>query len=111
LHGKIKLRVLALPTLLVYFVNDTVAMDEDSQETRLFAVFERHDEFVAAQNTLLAVDLFGEPNREEEDVELDCSRKLIMIVSHLLYLGLTFLDVVEKVWRVPRTIVSVGPVP
>ncbi|KAG1772386.1 TBCD protein [Suillus occidentalis] len=54
-------------------------MDEDSQETRLFAVFERHDEFVAAQNTLLAVDLFVEPNREEEDVELDCNRKLIMI--------------------------------
>lgn len=103
--------MLDLPTLLIYFVNDAVAMDEDSQETRLFAVFERHDEFVAAQNTLLAVDLFGEPNREEEDVELDCSRKLIMIVSHLLYPGLTFLDVIEKVWRVPRTIVSVGPVP
>ncbi|KAG1885037.1 TBCD protein [Suillus subluteus] len=54
-------------------------MDEDSQETRLFAAFERHDEFVAAQNTLLAVDLFAEPSRGEEDVELDCSRKLIMI--------------------------------
>ncbi|KAG1872410.1 tubulin folding cofactor D C terminal-domain-containing protein [Suillus subalutaceus] len=54
-------------------------MDEDSQETRLFAAFERHDEFVAAQNILLAVDLFAEPSRGEEDVELDCSRKLIMI--------------------------------
>ncbi|KAG2129100.1 TBCD protein [Suillus clintonianus] len=54
-------------------------MDEDSQETRLFAAFERRDEFVAAQNTLLAVDLFVEPSREEEDVELDCSRKLMMI--------------------------------
>lgn len=54
-------------------------MDEDSQETRLFAAFERHDEFVAAQNTLLAVDLFAEPSRGEEDMELDCSRKLIMI--------------------------------
>ncbi|KAG2361705.1 TBCD protein [Suillus spraguei] len=54
-------------------------MDEDSQETRLFAAFERHDEFVAAQNTLLAVDLFAEPSRGEEDVELNCSRKLIMI--------------------------------
>ncbi|KAG2047927.1 ARM repeat-containing protein [Suillus hirtellus] len=54
-------------------------MDEDSQENRLFAAFERHDEFIAAQNTLLAADLFVEPNREEEDVELHCSRKLIMI--------------------------------
>ncbi|KAG2155948.1 tubulin folding cofactor D C terminal-domain-containing protein [Suillus bovinus] len=54
-------------------------MDEDSQETRLFAAFERHDEFVAAQNTLLAVDLFVEPSREEEDVELGCNQKLIMI--------------------------------
>ncbi|KAG1906602.1 tubulin folding cofactor D C terminal-domain-containing protein [Suillus fuscotomentosus] len=54
-------------------------MDEDSQENRLFSAFERHDEFVAAQNTLLAADLFVEPSREEEDVELHCSRKLIVI--------------------------------
>ncbi|KAG1751240.1 TBCD protein [Suillus lakei] len=54
-------------------------MDEDSEETRLFAAFERHNEFVAAQSTLLAVDLFVEPSREEEDVELECSRKLMMI--------------------------------
>jgi hypothetical protein len=86
-------------------------MDEDSQETRLFAAFERHDEFVAAQNTLLAVDSFAEPSRGEEDMELDCSRKLIMIVSHPSCPGLTYLDVVEKVWRIPRAIVFVGPVP
>ncbi|KAG0693184.1 ARM repeat-containing protein [Suillus ampliporus] len=54
-------------------------MDEDTQETRLFAAFERHDEFVAAQNTLLAVDLFAEPTREEEDAENECNRKLMMI--------------------------------
>lgn len=86
-------------------------MDEDSQENRLFAAFERHDEFVAAQNTLLAADLFVEPSREEEDVELHCSRKLIVIVSHPLYPGLMYLDMVEKVWRIPRAIVSIGPVP
>ncbi|OJA17158.1 hypothetical protein AZE42_00195 [Rhizopogon vesiculosus] len=54
-------------------------MDEDTHDTRLFAAFERHDEFVAAQNTLLAVDLFAEPNREEQDAEIECSRKLMMV--------------------------------
>ncbi|OAX38758.1 ARM repeat-containing protein [Rhizopogon vinicolor AM-OR11-026] len=54
-------------------------MDEDTHDTRLFAAFERHDEFVAAQNTLLAVDLFAEPNREEQDAEIECSRKLTMV--------------------------------
>jgi len=58
-------------------------MDEDTHDTRLFAAFERHDEFVAAQNTLLAVDLFVEPAREEQDEEIECSRKLMMIVSRL----------------------------
>ena len=55
-------------------------MDEDTHDTRLFAAFERHDEFVAAQNTLLAVDLFAEPSREEQDAEYGCSLKLMLIV-------------------------------
>lgn len=56
-------------------------MDEDTHDTRLFTVFERHDEFVEAQNTLLAADLFAQPSREERDAEIECSQKLKMIVS------------------------------
>lgn len=85
-------------------------MYEDAHDTRLFAAFERHDEFVAAQNTLLAVDLFAEPSREEQDEEIECSRKLLLIVSHPLYPLLTDLDLVKQVWGVSRTVVSVGPV-
>jgi hypothetical protein len=96
--------------LAVHFIADTVVMDEDTHDTRLFAAFERHDEFVAAQNILLAVDLFAEPSREEQDAEYECSLKLALIVSRLSYLWLIFLDWIKKVWRISRTVVSVGPV-
>lgn len=71
-------------------------MDEDTHDTRLFAVFERHDEFVEAQNTLLAADLFAEPSREEQDAEIEYSRKLMMIVSRPSFPWLTCLDWVNK---------------
>ncbi|KIK93339.1 hypothetical protein PAXRUDRAFT_145292 [Paxillus rubicundulus Ve08.2h10] len=56
-------------------------MADDPDEAKLFASFERHDEFVSLQNTLLAVDLFVEPTREDSSAEYDLLRRLGMILG------------------------------
>ena len=60
-----------------------MSSDEPTDEGKLFASFERRDEFVSLQNTLLALDLATEPTREENSTESDVLRKLSMIVCAL----------------------------
>lgn len=55
-------------------------MSDDTEEGKLFRSFERRDEFISLQNTLLALDLTAEPILEENRVECDGLRKLSMIV-------------------------------
>lgn len=54
--------------------------DEPTDEGKLFASFERRDEFVSLQNTLLVVDLTTEPTPEENSAEFDVLRRLSLIV-------------------------------
>lgn len=61
-----------------------MASDELTDEGKLFASFERHDEFVSLQNTLLAFDLTAEPTREENSVESGVLRRLNLIVCMLI---------------------------
>ncbi|KAH7921320.1 ARM repeat-containing protein [Leucogyrophana mollusca] len=44
-------------------------MEEDITERKLYATFERHDEFLSLQHTLLAVDLAVDPAIEEDRIE------------------------------------------
>jgi tubulin-specific chaperone D len=55
-------------------------MSDDTEEGKLFRSFERRDEFVSLQNTILALDLTTEPILEENRVECDGLRRLSMIV-------------------------------
>lgn len=55
-------------------------LDESTDEGKLFASFERRDEFVSLQNTLLAVNLTVEPTVEESRAEFDVLRRLRLIV-------------------------------
>jgi len=58
--------------------------DEPTDEGKLFASFERRDEFVSLQNTLLAFDLTTEPTREEGSTESGVLRRLSLIVRMLV---------------------------
>lgn len=58
--------------------------DEPTDEGKLFASFERRDEFVSLQNTLLAFDLTAEPTYEENSAEFDILRRLSLIVCVLV---------------------------
>jgi hypothetical protein len=59
-------------------------MADDLDEAKLFASFERHDEFVSLQNALLAVDLSVEPTREDSSAEYDLLRRIGMLVRVLV---------------------------
>lgn len=54
--------------------------DEPTDEEKLFASFERRDEFVSLQNALLAFDLTAEPTPQENSAEFDILRRLSLIV-------------------------------
>ncbi|KIJ17787.1 hypothetical protein PAXINDRAFT_167765 [Paxillus involutus ATCC 200175] len=56
-------------------------MADDLDEAKLFASFERHDEFVSLQNALLAVDLSVEPTREDSSAEYDLLPRIGMILG------------------------------
>lgn len=56
-------------------------MDDDVTEAKQFASFERYDEFVSAQNALLAMDLASEPSHDDNGKEIELLRKLILIVG------------------------------
>lgn len=58
--------------------------DEPTDEGKLFASFERREEFVSLQNTLLAVDFTAEPTLEENTAESDVLRRLGLIVRMLV---------------------------
>lgn len=58
--------------------------DEPTPEGKRFATFERRDEFVSLQNTLLAYNLTTEPTREENSTEFDVLRRLSMMVCMLV---------------------------
>lgn len=53
-------------------------MDEDDE--RVLAAFEKHDEFVRIQNSLLTCDLFEEPTKEQNSTEIGQLRRLTGIV-------------------------------
>jgi tubulin-specific chaperone D len=55
-------------------------MEEELTEGRLFATFEKHEEFLAAQELFLSVDLETEPNAEEDKTEERLLAKLTSIV-------------------------------
>lgn len=57
-------------------------MEEEVTEGKLFATFEKLDEFLSLQQTLLAVDLNGEPDRDENIKEWALYRKLCDIVRN-----------------------------
>ena len=54
---------------------------EGVTEGKLFATFEKLDEFQNLQQTFLSVNLNDEPNRDEAKKEFDIYRKLCNIVS------------------------------
>jgi tubulin-specific chaperone D len=56
-------------------------MDEEPTEGRLLANFEKHDEFLVAQQLLLSVDLATEPSFEEDKRETELLGKLTNIVG------------------------------
>ncbi|KIJ62569.1 hypothetical protein HYDPIDRAFT_157330 [Hydnomerulius pinastri MD-312] len=56
-------------------------MDDELGDKKLFASFERHDEFVSIQNALLAIDLTTEPSREDNGAEFEHLRKLGLILA------------------------------
>ena len=58
----------------------TNAMDEEITEGKLFATFEKYDEFSRIQAALLAVDLAIEPTSDDDAQEADLLRKLFYIV-------------------------------
>lgn len=86
-------------------------MDEDLPEIRLFASFERHDEFLALQNALLAVDLTVEPSRDENSAESELLRKLSLIVGGLIdvFHGVIVIECLTA-RGIPRTVLSARPV-
>jgi hypothetical protein len=55
-------------------------MEAELAEAKLYATFEKHDEFQQIQNTLLDVDLATEPSLEEEKRESTLLRNLSDIV-------------------------------
>lgn len=55
-----------------------------TDEGKLFASFERRDEFVSLQNTFLAFDLTAEPTREENNTESGVLWRLSLIVRTLV---------------------------
>lgn len=59
---------------------------EEVTEGRLFATFEKLDEFRALQQTFLSINLNNELDRDEMMKELNIYRKLCDIVSGLLLL-------------------------
>lgn len=60
-------------------------MDEEVNEKKLFARFEKHGEFIAAQQALLALDLREKPSFDEENKEVQLLNKLIIIVRCLIF--------------------------
>ncbi|KAF7314250.1 TFCD-C domain-containing protein [Mycena kentingensis (nom. inval.)] len=80
-------------------------MEDLLEEGRVYATFERYDEFIDAQQRLLSLDLTHAPSREEEKAEFDLFRKLSDILdeyqeqAHLLdpYLEQLVVPVVESI--------------
>jgi len=51
------------------------------REERLYVNFERHDDFVAYQHSLIDLDLYDEPDRDLDSKEILVLQKLNSIVS------------------------------
>jgi len=51
------------------------------REERLFVNFERHDDFIAYQHSLIDLDLYDEPDRDLDSKEILVLQKLNSIVS------------------------------
>jgi hypothetical protein len=54
-------------------------MSEEVLERKLFSSFDKYEDFVNAQETLLAVDLFEDPSAEDDQKE------------HMLFTGLSLI--------------------
>jgi hypothetical protein len=52
-----------------------------SKEEKLYAKFEKHDDFVAFQNSLINLDLYEEPDRDIDGKEFLSLQKVNVIVS------------------------------
>lgn len=63
-------------------------MEEEPTEGRLFATFEKHEEFITTQELLLSVDLETEPSAEEDKHEAQLLGKLTNIVRVILFTSL-----------------------
>lgn len=82
--------------------------DEPTDEGKLFASFERRNEFVSLQSTLLASDLTVEPTREENNAESDLLRRLsLMVRMPVDNVSLTTKH--RAAGRVPGTTLPFGP--
>lgn len=58
-------------------------MDEEYTDARLFVTFEKHQEFLDKQQSLLSLDLFQEPEQEENRREEQILKDLRDIVSRI----------------------------
>lgn len=56
-------------------------MEEEITEGKLFATFDRYEEFLSIQKALLAVDPVAEPSRDDDVHESNLFGKLCNIVS------------------------------
>ena len=83
-------------------------MEEGQSERKLYATFERHDEFVALQNSLLRS--CDEDSSLDSREQWDLVRKLSLIVREHLFCCLQALTL--RVARfIPRTSLSTRPIP
>lgn len=59
-------------------------MEEEVTEGKLFATFEKFDDFLRLQQALLAADIAVEPDQNEDREESDVFKKLCQIVSPII---------------------------
>lgn len=65
----------------------SLSMEEEITEGKLFATFEKYDEFLSIQKALLAVDLTAEANDDIDVQESGLFRKLCNIVRPNVHLS------------------------
>lgn len=85
-------------------------MEEEITEGKLFATFEKFDEFFGLQQAFLNVDLAIAANAEEDAKEFNLLWKLCHIVSNPMYIKkCRRLRNIHKAGRISRAIVSSRP--
>ncbi|KAI8978670.1 TBCD protein [Trametes punicea] len=95
-------------------MDNTVYERENADDTTTYATFEDYDEFIALRDQFLAIDLYSEPNGDEDRVESHLHRKMTLIFDkyqeqpYLLdpYLEQLFAPVVETLKTHAKNFVS-----